>query len=825
MVWLTIAVLTAAFYLIEHAKNTQISRLESFSVTRDEMVASVAEGDTGRRLAIFTIGLFGTLLHLRRDGRRPELRSRLGWLLLSYCAWCGLSILWSDHPLLTLRHLSVLLFCGVGALGIARQASLRDLCLITVAVSMVLMLNGVFTEIVLGTFRPFSAEYRFAGTLHPNAQANYCTIMALAAACLALCADHRRILFWMPCLIGVIFVVLTKSRTCCGALVVALLICGLLTVPLPKKIMAVAGIFSVVSALLLASVLLDWDLKERVIDVALIGRKESADSLTGRVPLWEELVPHVQEHFLLGRGYQTFWTPERIESMSRLFYWAVPSGHCAYLDMFLELGAIGAALCVATIVTCIGIARRRFLSGGDYGFGFLLVLLVFHSLSGILESKLTEPTSFPTFIMMCGLAHLGFCRGPDPGRLGDSTQCATMGQSRFTSPAEERQGGNNGSTPEADDMFVPKAAEVHEHFVEFADRRHGDAAYPLINVAVIAVCAVICGADDFVAIAEFGRKRRQWFARFLDLHNCIPADTCFHAIVAAIKPTEFATCFLGWVTALRDIAPGQVATRDETSLRRNFDAVSGKTAMHGISTWATAHQISLGQVVGAKSDEITATAKLLQLLEVSGSLVTMDGMGCQAEIARRIIEGKADYVLPVKGNQPTLQQGIKDFFDDHLEDDFARAKVRRFETEGKEHGRKETRHYCICPVPDDLPDRSRWAGLAAIGIAFNEIQRDGLVCNEVRYYIFSKFLTGRCFAEAVHGHWEIENDLHWQLDLTFQADQGRMRKSHVETNFSTLRRIALTMLQNESSLKVSVKNKRLAAGWDEAYLEKVLLGQ
>jgi predicted transposase YbfD/YdcC len=375
-------------------------------------------------------------------------------------------------------------------------------------------------------------------------------------------------------------------------------------------------------------------------------------------------------------------------------------------------------------------------------------------------------------------------------------------------------------------VSITKSAKLHDHFAELTDPRLRKVTYPLINVVVIAVCAVICGADDFVAIAEFGEKKRKWFARFLDLHNGIPSHDRFNAILAAIKPAEFEKCFLSWITTLQEITDGQVIAIDGKTLRRSFDTASGKTAIHMVSAWATVNQISLGQVVvDAKSNEITAIPKLLQMLEISGCLVTIDAMGCQTEIAKQIIAGGADYVLTPKGNQPTLQQGITKFFDDHLEDDFARTKVHRYETEEKGHGREETRYYSICPVPDDLPDRSRWAGLKAIGIAISETQRNGKICNEVRYYILSKYLSGRRFAEAVRGHWGIENRLHWQLDVTFQEDQCRIRKGNADTNFSTLRRTALSMLKSESSLKVGVKNKRLAAGWDETYLEKVLLGQ
>jgi predicted transposase YbfD/YdcC len=370
-----------------------------------------------------------------------------------------------------------------------------------------------------------------------------------------------------------------------------------------------------------------------------------------------------------------------------------------------------------------------------------------------------------------------------------------------------------------------KSARIQDHFVKLTDPRRRDVVYPLINVVVIAVCAVICGADDFVAIAEFGRMKREWLARFLDLRSGIPSHDRFNAILAAIKPAEFEACLLSWIAALHDITAGQVVAIDGKTLRRSFDTASSKSAIHMVSAWATANHISLGQVVvDAKSNEITAIPKLLQILEISGCLVTIDAMGCQTEIAQEIVKAGADYVLAVKGNQPTLHDGIKAFFNDHLEDDFARTKARRYETQEKGHGREENRSYVVCPIPEYLPDASRWAKLKAIGIALSETQRDGKLCHEVRYYILSKYLSARGFANAVRQHWGIENRLHWQLDVTFQEDQCRIRKGHADANFSILRRTTISLLKNELTRKVGVKNKRLAAAWDETYLEKVLVG-
>jgi predicted transposase YbfD/YdcC len=375
-------------------------------------------------------------------------------------------------------------------------------------------------------------------------------------------------------------------------------------------------------------------------------------------------------------------------------------------------------------------------------------------------------------------------------------------------------------------MCTRQSARIEDHFAELTDPRRREVIYPLINVVMIAICAVICGADDFVAIEKFGRTKREWLGRFLDLTAGIPSHDRFNAIFAAIKSAEFEQCLLSWITALHDITDGQLIAIDGKTLRRSFDSASNKSAIHMVSAWATANQISLGQVVvDAHSNEITAIPKLLEILELSGALVTIDAMGCQTEIAQQIVAAHADYCLAVKGNQPTLHEGIEDFFDEHLENDFADQPVRRYEMQEKGHGREETRYYFICPVPKDLPDRARWAGLKAIGMVISNTQRNGKDCNEVRYYILSKYLAARRFTAAVRGHWGIENRLHWQLDVTFQEDQCRLRQGHADANFSILRRTALGLLKNESTLKVGVKNKRLTAGWDERYLEQVLSGK
>lgn len=366
-------------------------------------------------------------------------------------------------------------------------------------------------------------------------------------------------------------------------------------------------------------------------------------------------------------------------------------------------------------------------------------------------------------------------------------------------------------------------AGIHEHFANLTDPRRRKVVYPLINIVTISLCAVMCGADDFVSIALWARTKKKWLAKFMDLSAGIPSHDRFNAVLAAIKPTEFQQCLLSWITALHEISAGQIVAVDGKTLRRSFDAASGKSAIHMVSAWATANLITLGQVVvDAKSNEITAIPKLLEMLELSGALVTIDAMGCQTEIAHTIVDAGADYVLAVKQNQPTLHNGIAEFFDEQLEDDFARVNVSRHETNERGHGRQETRHYFVCPVPDDLPDAARWRKLKAIGVAISDTVRGGKSCSHVRYYILSRKLSGRKFAAAVRGHWSIENRLHWQLDVTFQEDQSRVRRGHADANCSLLRRATLSLLKNNHTEKVGVKNKRLLAACSEEYLEEVL---
>lgn len=375
-------------------------------------------------------------------------------------------------------------------------------------------------------------------------------------------------------------------------------------------------------------------------------------------------------------------------------------------------------------------------------------------------------------------------------------------------------------------MSQSQRVSMQECFSELTDPRRRRVVYPLLNVVTIAICAVLCGADDFVAIAEFGRTKRKWLCKFLDLSAGIPSHDRFNAILAALNVNQFQKCLLQLITALHEVTDGQVVAIDGKTLRRSFDRASSKSAIHMVSAWASANHISLGQVVvDQKSNEITAIPKLLQILEISGCLVTIDAMGCQTEIAKTIVDSKADYVLMVKNNQPTLAKGISDFFVDHSQDDFAGVEVRRHTTDEQGHGRQEHREYVVCRAPEQLPDGARWPKLAAIGMVFVCAMRDGVEHMDCRHYILSKYLSAKRFAKAVRDHWSIENRLHWQLDVTFQEDQSRIRKGNADANFSIMRRTALSLLKNNHSKKVGIKNKRLLAALDDDYLLEILFGQ
>jgi predicted transposase YbfD/YdcC len=374
-------------------------------------------------------------------------------------------------------------------------------------------------------------------------------------------------------------------------------------------------------------------------------------------------------------------------------------------------------------------------------------------------------------------------------------------------------------------MTPDSSPRIDHHFASLTDPRRAQVTYPLINIVTIALCATIAGADDFVAMADWARQHKDWLGRFLDLSNGIPSHDRLNMVFRRLDPAEFERCLLSWLQALHDTSGGRLLAIDGKTARQSFDTATARSALHMVGVWAVSQKLSIAQVaVDSKSNEITAIPEVLELVELVGAVVTIDAMGCQTEIAETIVEGGGDYILAVKRNQPTLHDGIVEHVLEHMNDDFARVDVSRHETEEKGHGRVEHRTYYVLDVPPDLPDAGRWKGLKQIGVAISDTTRDGKPCDDVRYYILSKELTARRFGTLVRSHWGIENSLHWQLDMSFDEDRNRTRKDHAAANLAVLRRIALSLLKNETSSKVGVKNRRLTAAWNTDYLHKVLFG-
>ncbi len=365
------------------------------------------------------------------------------------------------------------------------------------------------------------------------------------------------------------------------------------------------------------------------------------------------------------------------------------------------------------------------------------------------------------------------------------------------------------------------------HFADLDDPRCTEnVKHPLINILVIGLCAVICGCEHFTQMETFGTKRRKWLEKFLDLSMGIPSHDTFNTVFACLKPGPFEACLVSWVQSLHQSSQGAILNIDGKTLRGSPKAKGSCQVVHMVSCWANANHLSLGSVVvDEKSNEIPAIPKLLDMIEVEGALVTIDAMGCQKAIAKKIVEEKGVYVLQVKDNQPSLVQAIEDYVEQPIESDFSEIPHRRYETKEKGHGRKEHRSYYVLKVPADFSERSKWQNLKALGLVINEIEREGKVTTSIRYYILSRYLGGKRFAEAVRGHWSIENNLHWQLDVTFHEDQLKIGRDHAPVNMSVLMRTALSLLKQETSCRQGIKTKRLCAALDEDYLEKVLLGQ
>ena len=366
-------------------------------------------------------------------------------------------------------------------------------------------------------------------------------------------------------------------------------------------------------------------------------------------------------------------------------------------------------------------------------------------------------------------------------------------------------------------------ASFEQHFQDLPDPRvERTRKHPLINIVFMAVCGVLSGSNSIAGIHEFAIDRRSWFVRYLDLTNGIPSEDTFGRVLARIDPAAFEKCLLSWIQTVQELTEDHLVAIDGKTLRGSGDHERGRAAIHMVSAWAAENKLSLGQVVvSEKSNEITAIPELLQLLDISGALVTIDAMGCQREIAERIRDGGGDYALAVKQNQPKLYEQVEGAISEALDGDT--EDFDEYQTIENGHGRQETRTYAIVAASESVDPDDLWRDLSAVGIAISErVDSQGRQSIESRYYILSRLMTAPEFAGAVRGHWGIENNLHWQLDVSFREDECRVCRDHAPANLSVIRRFALGLLKRETSCKKGIEIKRMKCAGSNEYREKVL---
>ena len=365
------------------------------------------------------------------------------------------------------------------------------------------------------------------------------------------------------------------------------------------------------------------------------------------------------------------------------------------------------------------------------------------------------------------------------------------------------------------DLSIPK------FFAPLQDpRRAHRRLHHLQDIIVIARCAVIAGAQDWQEIETFGRKRLDWLRRRLELPNGIPSHDTFERVFDRLKPQAFQACFRAWVRALSAAVGIRHVAIDGKTLRGSGSARLGP--LHLVSAWATAQRWPLGPVaVDAKSNEITAIPALLELLDLKGALVTIDAMGCQKDIAAKIVAGGGDYALTVKDNQPHLLEDIQASFERAIDQDFAGVEHDTYETCERGHGRQEYRCYTVLHCTEGIRGSEDWAGLTTIGIGYSERTVGGETTAEARYFIGSKRASAKYYGRGLRNHWGIANSLHWQLDVTFQEDRNRVTRRNAAENLALLRRLTLSLLQAHPA-KLSIAKKRFAAALDPSFLEEVL---
>ncbi len=361
------------------------------------------------------------------------------------------------------------------------------------------------------------------------------------------------------------------------------------------------------------------------------------------------------------------------------------------------------------------------------------------------------------------------------------------------------------------------------HFATLPDPRvDRNKWHRLTDIITIAVCAVLCNANTWVDVELFGNAKLTWFRTFLSLPHGIPSHDTFGRVFARIDPERFQACFMDWVQVAFPLAANQVIAIDGKTVRGSHDRANGRAALHMVSAWAAENRLVIGQLdVEEKSNEITAIPLLLDALDLRGCTVTIDAMGCQKEIARHIRERGGDYVLAVKENQGTLYDDVVATLTQMRSGPSAAEAM--WETRDEGHGRSEVRRYWVTTEVESLRTKDAWCGVRSVGMVESTRTTDAGTGTETRYYISSLAATAQRFGQAVRSHWGIENRLHWVLDVAFNEDKSRVRRDHGAKNLVVLRHIAANLLRQDTATMMSIRAKRLRAGWDDAYRATLLL--